>query len=333
MLSRQTGQRKPQQGSSLLEVLITIVILAFGLLGLAAFQSKVQVAEVESYQRAQAILALADMSGTSDTSKNAYVDKSGNTIASYPGSTTAGQNLTSGFAFKADGSYDSIATTCGKNYIIYLTVQNIPSTINGSLTYGADNAGPTIPKGAASNADEWARFLYRSQNPQVVTYVIDTYTAGNTDATYGAALKSIATQGGGDYIPIAFTGAAAADTNKLVNALLKIFQEIQAVNTTFASASLRVNTTNRAQDKNEVFIPMFRPDSNAKPRGKISGLWGHPLTGRSQDKISRHRGVRRDATDLDSRTAANHARFFIRLVANKNRTGHPSGSSATAAWG
>jgi type IV pilus assembly protein PilV len=62
MLSRQTGQRKPQQGSSLLEVLITIVILAFGLLGLAAFQSKVQVAEVESYQRAQAILALADMS-------------------------------------------------------------------------------------------------------------------------------------------------------------------------------------------------------------------------------------------------------------------------------
>jgi hypothetical protein len=28
----------------------------------------------------------------------------------------------------------------------------------------------------------------------------------------------------------------------------------------------------------------------------------------------------------------NHAHFFVQLVANKNRTSHPSGSSATAAW-
>lgn len=50
-----------QRGTSLLEVLITIVILAFGLLGLAGLQGKIQLTEIESFQRAQATLLLADM--------------------------------------------------------------------------------------------------------------------------------------------------------------------------------------------------------------------------------------------------------------------------------
>jgi len=49
------------RGSSLVEVLVTLVILAVGLLGVAGLQSKVGVAEMESYQRAQALLALAQM--------------------------------------------------------------------------------------------------------------------------------------------------------------------------------------------------------------------------------------------------------------------------------
>lgn len=50
-----------ERGITLLEVLITIVILAFGLLGLAGLQARMQVAEVESYQRTQAIVLLQDM--------------------------------------------------------------------------------------------------------------------------------------------------------------------------------------------------------------------------------------------------------------------------------
>ena len=50
-----------QRGTTLFEVLVTIVILAFGLLGLAGFQTKVQLGELESYQRAQALLVLSDM--------------------------------------------------------------------------------------------------------------------------------------------------------------------------------------------------------------------------------------------------------------------------------
>lgn len=50
-----------QRGVSLVEVLVTMVIVAFGLLGLAAFQSKAQIGSVESYQRAQAAVLLQDM--------------------------------------------------------------------------------------------------------------------------------------------------------------------------------------------------------------------------------------------------------------------------------
>lgn len=50
-----------QSGMSMIEVLVTIVILAFGLLGLAAFQMRIQNAELESTQRAQALILLEDM--------------------------------------------------------------------------------------------------------------------------------------------------------------------------------------------------------------------------------------------------------------------------------
>lgn len=49
------------RGLSLVEVLITVVVLAFGLLGLAAFQAKAHVGTIESYQRAQAAVLLQDM--------------------------------------------------------------------------------------------------------------------------------------------------------------------------------------------------------------------------------------------------------------------------------
>lgn len=48
-------------GFSLIEVLITLVITAIGLLGLAALQSRAHQAEMESYQRAQALILLEDM--------------------------------------------------------------------------------------------------------------------------------------------------------------------------------------------------------------------------------------------------------------------------------
>ncbi len=50
------------RGVSLIEILVTIVILAVGLLGLAGLQVRLQSAELESYQRAQAIILMDSMS-------------------------------------------------------------------------------------------------------------------------------------------------------------------------------------------------------------------------------------------------------------------------------
>lgn len=62
MLTAQATMRAGvQAGVTILEVLVTIVIVAFGMLGLAGLQVRVQAMEFESYQRAQAILLLNDM--------------------------------------------------------------------------------------------------------------------------------------------------------------------------------------------------------------------------------------------------------------------------------
>lgn len=61
MLSRTHATRAAERGTSLVEVLVTLVILAFGLLGVAALQTKIGVAEMESYQRTQALLALSQI--------------------------------------------------------------------------------------------------------------------------------------------------------------------------------------------------------------------------------------------------------------------------------
>lgn len=45
----------------MIEVLVTIIIMAFGLLGMATLESKIQLTEMESYQRGQAIALLTDM--------------------------------------------------------------------------------------------------------------------------------------------------------------------------------------------------------------------------------------------------------------------------------
>ena len=51
-----------EAGFSLLEALVTVVILAFGMLGLAGLEAKIQVASTESLQRSQAVLLVQDMS-------------------------------------------------------------------------------------------------------------------------------------------------------------------------------------------------------------------------------------------------------------------------------
>jgi type IV pilus assembly protein PilV len=69
--------KRPRQrvspGFTLIEVLVSIVILAVGLLGLALLQSTSLSNQLESYQRAQALLLLEDMSNRIRVNSNAAI--------------------------------------------------------------------------------------------------------------------------------------------------------------------------------------------------------------------------------------------------------------------
>ncbi len=116
------------------------------------------------------------------------------------------------------------------------------------------------------NADEWSNFLHLYGVPvgtegtrqTVSTYTIDVYNA-KPDAGQSELLSSMARAGGGKYF-------AAMNEDQIKSALSSIFAEIQAVNSVFASASLPISATNRAQSDNQVYIGMFRPDPTAHPR-------------------------------------------------------------------
>jgi len=75
----------PQGGTTLIEVLIALVVAAFGLLGLAGLQVRLQLSDMESYQRAQALLLLDDMSNRLATNRDQaalYVTGSANPLGS-----------------------------------------------------------------------------------------------------------------------------------------------------------------------------------------------------------------------------------------------------------
>lgn len=138
-------------------------------------------------------------------------------------------------------------------------------TAEASEMIAAPDGTYNSTKGANWHVDEWARCLYQKgvpveggDNQTAAVYTIDVYNK-QQNADHTSLMMSTARVGGGKYF-------AATNEDALVNALKKIFQEITSVNSTFASASLPVNATNRAQNENQVFIGMFRPDPEAKPR-------------------------------------------------------------------
>jgi type IV pilus assembly protein PilV len=83
MVAMQRGIGGRQSGVTLVEVLVTMVILAIGLLGLVGLQARLQVLQSEAYQRAQALMLLKDMAGRISNNRNnaaAYVTGAGSPI-------------------------------------------------------------------------------------------------------------------------------------------------------------------------------------------------------------------------------------------------------------
>jgi len=120
------------------------------------------------------------------------------------------------------------------------------------------------PNSEVRYADEWAKFLFTTDvSPEpgqqnAAIYTIDVFKDAQ-DSRQTGLLMSMAKYGGGRYF-------SATSEQAILNALREILIEIQAVNSVFASASLPINATNRSQNENQIFIGMFRPDPNAKPK-------------------------------------------------------------------
>lgn len=58
-----------QSGFSIIEVLVTILIVSFGIMGLAGLQAQMLIAESESVERAQAVIFLEDMAARLNASR------------------------------------------------------------------------------------------------------------------------------------------------------------------------------------------------------------------------------------------------------------------------
>ena len=83
MVVRSLRKQSAHRGFSMIEVLVTIVIIAFGLLGIAGLQVRLQMSEMESYQRSQALLLLNDMANRIAVNRNnaaSYVTTAANPL-------------------------------------------------------------------------------------------------------------------------------------------------------------------------------------------------------------------------------------------------------------
>lgn len=172
-----------------------------------------------------------------------------------------------------------IADNCQKNFIIFIS--------NGTSTVNADNsatesylatlkgATPTQiqlnPRGSEADwSDEYAEFMSNSDcNPtldgvqNVYTYTIDILpTTKLQELQHTALLKSMAAKGKGKY----FAVTDMTTTSQFEGILKTIFQEVQAVNSVFASTTLPVSVNVRGTNLNQVYIGVFRPDAAKSPR-------------------------------------------------------------------
>jgi type IV pilus assembly protein PilY1 len=180
-----------------------------------------------------------------------------------------------------------VVTGCAKNFIIYIsngavqdnnsdttTATNLLSAAGGTTT-----AIPISPSGSQNNvADEWARFM-KTSSQNITTYTVDVNKVTNGQGPgWTALLKSMANVSGGKYFDVSSANNAGAEISDALN---KIFTEILAVNSVFASASLPTTANTQNTYLNQVFIGVFRPDSDAFPRwpgnlkqykmGKVNG--------------------------------------------------------------
>ena len=174
----------------------------------------------------------------------------------------------------------SASQPCNKNFIIFIgngfpsTSSTDPSSLSVTGWTSADSTQIYNEGTKTTYLDEWARFLHKtgvanapcdtSVTPNicaeslVTTYTIDVFK-DHIDTPQSNLLKSTASVGGGKYF-------AATSKSEITDALNRIINEIQAVNSVFTSASLPVSVNTQGTYLNQIYMGVFRPDAAGQPR-------------------------------------------------------------------
>lgn len=160
---------KSVAGFSMIEVLITIVILMFGLLALAGLQGRAVTAQMESYQRSQALILLKDMADRISANRknaNSYVTESGTALGTGAACPAAGASTASKDLFEwcnsllgaaevqgasnigaMIGARGCITQTVAKatgvasQYLVAVVWQGLNSTATSTITCGQNEYG------------------------------------------------------------------------------------------------------------------------------------------------------------------------------------------------
>jgi type IV pilus assembly protein PilY1 len=162
---------------------------------------------------------------------------------------------------------------CGNNYVVLVgnTYPNQEANAGPTRFQGLNYTPPTlslVTSDVSRYADEWSYFLSNTDvneapgTQPVYTYALNVYN-DKEDIAQTKLLKSIAGLGGvggSAYVEV------GGDLYKLVKAFKGILLEVAAVDSVFTAATLPVSSTTQGTFLNQVFVGMFRPDSQFKPR-------------------------------------------------------------------
>ena len=202
------------------------------------------------------------------------------------GSTNVG--IKSGTAFTGTNA----TTGCQKNFAIFISgvtnsahantngneLSKLTASIDNAVTSGAitatEGTALKVQIGGSSEespwAVEWARFMHGVDinNTTEGTGVqrITTYSVAAGSPVYPAAMGSMeryirntAQYGGGKYF-------AATSYTAIYQSILRILNEVQAVNSVFSASSLPVSVNAQGTFLNQIYMGMFRPDETGAPR-------------------------------------------------------------------
>ena len=170
---------------------------------------------------------------------------------------------------------------CTRNFVLYITL----ATSNQKPQDNGDRGGAALQSAAqlstlpaqvslpawqspisgamasgkyrSDYSDEWAAYMRKSAG--ITTYTIILSDGANPD--YEQLMASVAIQGGSDPIVVEL-----GDVKAFVDALTRIFREVQSVNSVFAAPVLPVSANTQGTYINQVYMGMFRPDVGGNPR-------------------------------------------------------------------